>query len=87
MAVDERSFQSGPTGICCTHWLAPGQNIGMSSGGGATPMARAPTAIVATAVTVTATVPSAVCSRRLYVKRSGMTVFMVSPQLLLLVVS
>src|SRR3954465_12648296 len=50
------ALKSGPTVFCCTHWAAPGQNIGIASGGGTTPMARAPIAIVATAVTLTATV-------------------------------
>jgi hypothetical protein len=48
--------KSGPSGICCMPSPATGQDIGRSSGGGVTPMARAPIAIAVTAVTVTATV-------------------------------
>jgi hypothetical protein len=60
----------------------------MSSAGGATPMARAPNIIVATAVTLTATVPNAVCSRwRLGVTRAVLTVLMVIVHLLWLALS
>jgi len=59
----------------------------MSSAGGATPIAHAPNAIVAAAVTLTVTVPNAVCSRRrLGVTRAVLTVLMVIAHLLWLVV-
>jgi|SRR3954449_818269 hypothetical protein len=80
------ALKSGPTVFCCTHWAAPGQNIGIASGGGTTPMARAPIAIVATAVTLTATVPNAACSRRPGVERPVLAVFMVILRLFWLVV-
>ena len=70
---------SAPSGICCMHWLATGQNIGIALGGGATPIACAPTAIVAAAVTVTVKVPNSVCSRcRLGVRLAELTVVMVA---------
>lgn len=49
-------------------------------------MARAPIAIVATAVTLTATVPNAACSRRPGVERPVLAVFMVILRLFWLVV-